>query len=186
MEPREPADLVLSASWIVPVEPDGCVLEGHALAVRDGSIAALGPAAEVDTKFSPRERLHLDGQALVPGFVKRPHPRRDDPVPGSRRRPSARNLARRAHLAGRGPFRGRAVRARRDAPRRGGDVEWRNHLFNDMYFFPDVAGEGRPRAGIRAVLGLIVLEVPTRGPGTPRRTSPAGLEVHEAFRPTAS
>ena len=65
----EPADLVLSASWIVPVEPAGCILEDHALAVRDGSIAALGPVDGVDARFSPRGRVHLEGHALVPGFV---------------------------------------------------------------------------------------------------------------------
>ena len=65
----ESADLVLSASWIVPVEPAGRVLEDHALAVQGGAIAALGPADEIDARFSPRERVHLDGHALTPGFV---------------------------------------------------------------------------------------------------------------------
>lgn len=33
--------------------------------------------------------------------------------------------------------------------------------FNDMYFFPDVAGKAAIDAGMRAVVGLIVVDFPT-------------------------
>lgn len=36
-------DLLLVPDWLVPVEPAGVVLEGHALGIRDGQIAWLGP-----------------------------------------------------------------------------------------------------------------------------------------------
>ena len=53
----ESADLVLSASWVVPVEPAGCVLEDHALAVKGGAITALGPVADIDSQVrGPRAR----------------------------------------------------------------------------------------------------------------------------------
>ena len=40
------ADLAIEARWVVPVEPDGTVLDEHAVLVRAGRIAAillLGP-----------------------------------------------------------------------------------------------------------------------------------------------
>ena len=182
MEPREPADLVLSASWIVPVEPDGWVLEGHALAVRDGSIAALGPAAEVDTKFSPRERLHLDGQALVPGFVNA-----HTHAAMTLFRGLADDLPLETWLTEHiWPAESRFVDER--FVRAGTRLAAAEMLsggttcFNDMYFFPDVAGEVAREAGIRAVLGLIVLEVPTAWARDPASYLSRGLEVHEAFR----
>ena len=54
--------------------------------------------------------------------------------------------------------------------------------FNDMYFFPDVVGEVARDAGIRAVLGLIVLDVPTAWAGDREAYFSRGLAVHEAFR----
>ena len=33
--------------------------------------------------------------------------------------------------------------------------------FSDMYFYPDVVGEVAAEAGMRAVLGMIALDVPT-------------------------
>ena len=181
-EQREPADLVLSASWIVPVEPAGRVLEGHALAVRDGAIAALGPAAGIDAEFSPRERLHLDGHALVPGFVNA-----HTHAAMTLFRGLADDLPLQTWLAEHiWPAEARFVdegfvragtRLAAVEMLRGGTT-----CFNDMYFFPDAAGEVVREAGIRAVLGLIVLEVPTAWARDPASYLSRGLEVHEAFR----
>ena len=181
-EQREPADLVLSASWIVPVEPAGSVLEGHALAVRGGMIAALGPAAGIDAEFSPRERLHLDGHALVPGFVNA-----HTHAAMTLFRGLADDLPLQTWLAEHiWPAEARFVnegfvragtRLAAVEMLRGGTT-----CFNDMYFFPDAAGEVAREAGIRAVLGLIVLEVPTAWARDPASYLSRGLEVHEAFR----
>ena len=39
------ADLIVHARWIAPVDPQGTVLENHALVVKDGRIADLLPSA---------------------------------------------------------------------------------------------------------------------------------------------
>ena len=178
----ESADLVLSATWIVPVEPAGGVLEDHAIAVRDGNIAAVGPAPDIDRRYSAVERVHLDGHAVVPGFVN-------------------------AHThAAMTLFRGLADDLPLDAwlaehiwpaeakfvdeafVRAGARLAVAEMLmggttcFNDMYFFPDVAGEVARAAGMRAVVGLIVLDVPTVWAPDAAACLARGTEVHEAFR----
>ena len=178
----EPADLLLSASWIVPVEPAGCILEGHALTVRDGSIAALGPAEEMDARFSPRERVHLDGHALIPGFVNA-----HTHAAMTLFRGLADDLPLDAWLAEHvWPAEARFVdeafvrsgtRLAAAEMLMGGTT-----CFNDMYFFPDVVGEVARDVGIRAVLGLIVLEVPTAWARDRDSYFSRGLEVHETFR----
>ena len=178
----EPADLLLSASWIVPVEPAGCVLEGHALTVRDGSITALGPAEEMDARFSPRERVHLDGHALIPGFVNA-----HTHAAMTLFRGLADDLPLDAWLAEHvWPAEARFVdeafvrsgtRLAAAEMLMGGTT-----CFNDMYFFPDVVGEVARNVGIRAVLGLIVLEVPTAWARDRDSYFSRGLEVHETFR----
>ena len=42
----QPADLIIAARWTIPVEPEGQVLDDHALVVRDGRIVDLLPTAE--------------------------------------------------------------------------------------------------------------------------------------------
>ena len=178
----EPADLVLSASWIVPVDPAGCILEDHALAVRDGSIAALGAAAEIEALFSPRERVYLDGHALVPGFVNaHTHAAMTlfrglaDDLPldvwlGEHVWPAEARFVDEAFVQA-------GTRLAVAEMLRGGTT-----CFNDMYFFPDVVGKVARDAGIRAVLGLIVLDMPSAWAGDRDSYFSRGLEVHETFR----
>src|SRR5581483_3151711 len=52
----ENADLIISARWVIPVEPALAVLADHAVAVRGRRIAAA-------------ERVRLDEHALIPGLV---------------------------------------------------------------------------------------------------------------------
>ena len=179
---RESADLVLSASWIIPVEPAGSILEGHAIAVRGGTIAALGPASEIDSGYTARERVHLDGHALVPGFVNA-----HTHAAMTLFRGLADDLPLDAWLAEHiwpaearfvdEAFVGAGARLAVAEMLRGGTT-----CFNDMYFFPDVVGEVARAAGIRAVLGLIVLDVPTAWARDRASYFARGLEVHEAFR----
>jgi 5-methylthioadenosine/S-adenosylhomocysteine deaminase len=65
----EPVDTLVSARWVVPVEPDGRVLEDHAVAIRDGRIVALLPSAEALARYSAREVLHRPTHVVMPGLV---------------------------------------------------------------------------------------------------------------------
>ncbi len=62
-------DLLLTARWIVPVEPDRSVLEGHAVAVEAGTIVDVLPRDKADAKYAPRERVDLPEHVLIPGLV---------------------------------------------------------------------------------------------------------------------
>ncbi|HEB59297.1 MAG TPA: TRZ/ATZ family hydrolase, partial [Gammaproteobacteria bacterium] len=61
-------DLLVQARWVVPVEPAGTVLDDHAVAVRDGRIVAVCPAAEA-AQFTAQTHLTLDHHLLCPGFI---------------------------------------------------------------------------------------------------------------------
>lgn len=173
---------MLSASWIVPVEPAGQVLEEHAIAVRDGVIAALGPRAEIEARFPDAERAHLEDAVLIPGFVNA-----HTHAAMSLMRGMADDLPLHEWLEQHiWPTEARVVdEAFVRAGTRLAAAEMLlggTTCFNDMYFFPDVAGEVARDVGMRAVLGLIVLEVPTAWASDPASYFARGLEVHEAFR----
>ena len=51
-EPRQPLDLLLLPSWLVPIEPAGVVLREHGLGIRDGRIALIAPRAEERARAS--------------------------------------------------------------------------------------------------------------------------------------
>src|SRR6266487_2364705 len=62
-------DLLISARWVIPVEPAGAVLDDHCVAVAKGRIVAVLPQAQDARGFDAREHLRLDRHALIPGLV---------------------------------------------------------------------------------------------------------------------
>jgi len=65
----EPVDTLVSARWVVPVEPDGRVLEDHALAIRNGRIVAVLPSADAFARYTAHEVLDRPTHVLMPGLV---------------------------------------------------------------------------------------------------------------------
>ena len=62
-------DYLIAARWCIPVEPDGRVLEDHAVAVVDDRIAAILPVAEAREAFQPSVSVERPGHVLIPGLV---------------------------------------------------------------------------------------------------------------------
>ena len=63
-------NLVVEASWVIPVEPEGAVLQNHAVAIsEDGTIAGVFPNANPPLDFTDWEHLYLPDQLLLPGLV---------------------------------------------------------------------------------------------------------------------
>ena len=54
--------------------------------------------------------------------------------------------------------------------------------FNDMYFFPDITARVAKNAGIRACVGLIVIDFPTVWASNADEYIEKGIAVHDSFR----
>jgi 5-methylthioadenosine/S-adenosylhomocysteine deaminase len=69
MSPKESADLLIEPRWVLPILPVNTVLAEHAVAVRGGRIAAVGPTQQMTARFAAREHIQRPDHALLPGFV---------------------------------------------------------------------------------------------------------------------
>ncbi len=69
MPPKESADLLIAARWVLPMLPVNTALADHAVVVTAGRIVAIGPEAQMSAKFAARERIVRADHALLPGFV---------------------------------------------------------------------------------------------------------------------
>ena len=78
-----------AARWVLPVEPDGRVLEDHAVAIRDGRIVAVLPTAEARARYRPAEVLERPHARAAARTGQRAHARRHDPAARPRREPAA-------------------------------------------------------------------------------------------------
>ena len=157
---KAPADLLLLPQWVVPVEPAG-TLADHAVVVQNGRILDVLPADAAQARYAAAQTLALPGQALIPGLINlHGHAAMSlfrgmaDDLPlmdwlNQRIWPAEKQHVSEAFVRD-----GTLLAA---AEMLAGGIT----ACNDMYFFPQAAGEAFLQAGMRATLGLIVLEFPS-------------------------
>lgn len=173
---------VITARWLVPVEPAGEVLEHHAVAIRDGRIEKILPAAEAAAHYPDYERVELANHVLIPGLVNaHTHAAMclmrglSDDLPLERWLQEHIWPAETKHVSPRFVRDGTAIACAEML--RGGIT-----CFNDMYFFPEAALEAALDAGMRAALGLIVIDFPTAYASDPADYLRKGLALRDRYR----
>ena len=175
-------DTLIHARWIVPVDAGSNVFEHHAIAISSGKILEILPSPEAKLRFSADSEHNLPDHVLIPGLINaHTHASMsllrgladDMPLmtwlnqhiwPAESRWVSEEFVADGTRLAVAEMLRGGVT------------------CFNDMYFFPDVAGHVSAAAGMRAVVGLILIDFPSAWAGSAEEYLQRGLEVHDQFR----
>jgi 5-methylthioadenosine/S-adenosylhomocysteine deaminase len=175
-------DLLLRAGWIVPVEPRGVVYEDHCLAVANGRIIDLIPPQEAHLRYRPKSMVRLPEHVLIPGLI-------------NAHTHAAMNLFR--GLADDLPLMDWLNHHIWPAESKWVDPEFVRHgtqlaiaemlrggttCFSDMYFFPEETARVAREAGIRATIGLIVLDFPTAWASAPDEYLAKGLALHDLYR----
>ena len=158
---RFTADLVIEAGWIIPVEPHGIVLENHAVAIADGKIVALLPRDEMAARCAAGLTQQLGSHVLIPGLVNFHSHAAMTLVRGLADDLKLMNWlsnhiwpAEAKHATAQFVYDGTLLACAEML--RGGIT-----CFNDMYFFPEMTARAALDAGMRAALGIIVIEFPT-------------------------
>jgi 5-methylthioadenosine/S-adenosylhomocysteine deaminase len=157
---KVPADLIVLPQWIVPVESEGAPTD-HAVVVQDGQILDVLPAATAQSRYQATQTVRLPGHALIPGLVNlHGHAAMSlfrgfaDDVPLMAWLNTHIWPAEKKHVSDAFVRDGTLLAA---AEMLAGGIT----SCNDMYFFPQAAGEAFLQAGLRATLGMIVLEFPS-------------------------
>lgn len=177
-------DTLLNARWIVPIEPDGQVLEQHTLVLHNGRILDLLPQAQAATRYSAERSLRFDQHVLMPGLVNaHTHASMsllrgladDLPLlqwlqeaiwPAEARWVSPEFVADGTRLAIAEMLRSGTT------------------CFNDMYFFPENSAAVVRETGIRACIGLIAIDFPSAYAGCFEEYLEKGLALREAMHTT--
>ena len=175
-------ETLIHARWVIPVDSTEAVLENHSIAIDAGRIAAILPTSEAVEQIQAARTVNLPRHALIPGLVN-------------------------AHThAAMSLFRGLAD----DMPLMTwlndhiwpAEAKWVHEefvadgtrlavaemlrsgttCFNDMYFFPDVTGRTAQNAGIRSVVGLILIDFPSAWADDADDYLRKALDTHDQFR----
>ena len=175
-------DTLIEPRWILPVRPRGAVLESHSIAIDGGVIRAVLPTAEVERRFSARRVVRLPDHVVIPGLVNA-HTHASmallrgvgDDMP-LQRWLTERIWPLEQALIGEGFVHDGARLAAVEMLRAGVTT------CSDMYFYPDVVGRALTSVGMRAVVGIIAIEIPTAYAVDAEDYLRKGLQARDALR----
>lgn len=157
----ENIDTLISARWILPIVPENQILEAHALAIRDEYIVDLLLLDKAKEKYHAEQYLNLKDHVLMPGLINA-----HTHTPMNLFRGLADDVrlfdwlqkhiwpAEKALINTESVQAG--VRLAVAEMLRGGIT-----CFNDDYFFHNTIAETAYEAGIRACVGVLVINVST-------------------------
>jgi 5-methylthioadenosine/S-adenosylhomocysteine deaminase len=148
----------VEARWVIPADPQEAVLPDHCVIVADGRIREVLPTHEARSRYRGARRTQLPHHALIPGLINlHTH------AAMTLMRGLADDLALMDWLQNHiWPVETRMVSP--DFVYDGTLMACAEMLrggvtcFNDMYFFPESAAQAALTAGMRAAIGMIVLE----------------------------
>ncbi len=174
-------DTLIFARWIAPVRPRK-VLEHHAIPIHNGKILGILPAEKAKQKYQASNTTHCDEHLLIPGLV-------------NAHTHAAMNLLR--GIADDLPLMEWLQEHIWPA-----EAQWLSEAFvhdgtqlaiaemirsgttcfNDMYLFPDVTARAAQQAGIRATIGLVVIDFPTPWADNAEEYLRKGLDLRDEFK----
>ena len=152
---------LIHGRWIAPIRPQRQLLEHHSLVVQEQKILGILPTPEAKQRYAGAAEHTLDQHLLIPGLVNS-----HSHAAMSLFRGMADDLPLMDWLQNHiWPAEGQWVSE--DFVAQGVTLAIAEMLrsgttcFNDMYFFPDVAAQTAQSLGMRASIGLIILDFPT-------------------------
>ena len=175
-------DSLIHARWIVPVEPDNRIYQHHSLAVDEGRVLGILPTDQARLAYTAAIEHDLDRHLLIPGLVNA-HTHAAMTLLRGLADDLPLNEWLNNHIW---PAESRWVNEEfvHDGSclamaemLRGGTT-----CFNDMYFFPDVTARAAAHCGMRACVGLIVIDFPTVWAQDADEYISKGLAVHDHYR----
>ena len=172
-------DSIIHATWIASVDDKNAVLLNYSIVIHDGRIHDLQPKQDILDKYTSDVEINLDNQLLIPGLINT-----HTHSPMSLMRGLADDLhlmdwlnnhiwpTEQKHVSAEFVFDG-SLLACAEMIRSG------TTCFNDMYFFPEETARAVEHSGMRAKLGLILIDFPSAWAKDADEYLSKGIELHD-------
>jgi 5-methylthioadenosine/S-adenosylhomocysteine deaminase len=175
-------DTLIHARWIIPVEPESVTYEHHSLVIDSGKIIDLLPTDQAKQKYQGKTTENLENHALLPGLINcHTH------AAMTLMRGIADDLPLMDWLQNHiWPLEQKWMSEA--FVKDGTDLAIAEMIlggttcFNDMYFFPETTAGQAIHHGIRAKVGMIVIDFPSVWAQNADEYIEKGLALHEKLR----
>jgi 5-methylthioadenosine/S-adenosylhomocysteine deaminase len=174
---REPVDLLVLGGTIVTMDQTRRIIEDGGIAVSKGRIVAIGPRADIERRYSSRQRVSAAGKVITPGLINgHTH------IPMVLFRGLADDLDLQEWLT-KYIFPAEAKNVTEEFVRVGTRlglaemVRGGTTTYCDMYYFEDAIADETAKAGVRGVLGETIIDFPVAD----NKTNAEGMAYVEKF-----
>jgi 5-methylthioadenosine/S-adenosylhomocysteine deaminase len=174
---RQPADLLVLGGTIVTMDENRRVIDDGGIAVSNGRIIAVGPRAEIESRYTSRQRVNGSGKVIAPGLINgHTH------VPMVLFRGLADDLDLQEWLT-KYIFPAEAKNVTEEFVRVGARLGLAEMIrggtttYCDMYYFEDAIADETAKAGVRGVLGETIIDFPVAD----NKTNAEGMAYVEKF-----
>ncbi len=156
-------DLIAHGRWVVTMDGPGTILENGAVAVKDGQIIAVGPAAIIDEAYSAAKTIPGTDRVLMPGLINGHTHAAMVLFRGMADDLELMNWLQNYIFPMEGQF------VDEEFVSIGAELACLEMLRGgttsivDMYFYPQISGAIFERCGLRAVLGAPMIDYPSPG-----------------------
>src|SRR5918911_3776512 len=65
----EPVDLLVLGGTIVTMDQSRRIIDDGGIAISHGRIVAIGPRAEIESRYTSRQRVNSSGKVVTPGLI---------------------------------------------------------------------------------------------------------------------
>jgi 5-methylthioadenosine/S-adenosylhomocysteine deaminase len=174
---RQNVDLLVLGGTIVTMDQTRRVIEDGGIAVSTGRIVAIGPRAEIESRYTSRQKVVATGKVITPGLVNgHTH------VPMVLFRGLADDLDLQEWLT-KYIFPAEAKNVTEEFVRVGTRLGLAEMIrggtttYCDMYYFEDAIADETAKAGVRGVLGETIIDFPVAD----NKTNAEGMAYVEKF-----
>ena len=175
-------DTIISARWVIPVEPFGTILEQHAVVIQHGRILAILPATQARQQFVANETIELDDHALMPGLINSHTHASMNLLRGIADDLPLMDWLNHHIWPAEQKWVGEKFIADGTRLAIAEMIKSGTTCFNDMYFFPNISAQVAAAVGMRAMLGMIVIDFPSAWAQDTNAYFSKGLELHDQYR----
>ena len=174
---RQPVDLLVLGGTIVTMDQTRRIIDDGGIAVSNGRIVAIGPRAEIERRYTSRQRVNATDKVVAPGLINgHTH------VPMVLFRGLADDLDLQEWLT-KYIFPAEAKNVTEEFVRVGTRLGLAEMIrggtttYCDMYYFEDAIADETAKAGVRGVLGETIIDFPVAD----NKTNAEGMAYVEKF-----
>ncbi|HVE44345.1 MAG TPA: TRZ/ATZ family hydrolase [Gammaproteobacteria bacterium] len=175
-------DQLVHAKWIIPCNQANEVLENHALAVHSGKIIAILPSTKASQTYTAQDERHYTTHAITPGLINSHTHLAMNAFRGLADDLELMDWLNNHIWPAEGKWVSEAFVYDASLLAMAEMIRCGTTCFNDMYFFLDATAKAAILAGMRAHIGMTIIDVPTAWAKTTEEYFAKSIAFYEEYK----